>query len=43
LHPTWDANGNPIERGQADMRFEFQIEGWHGESKGNEFHPQAVL
>ena len=39
----WDANGNPIERGQADMRFEFQIEGWHGESKGNEFHPQAVL
>lgn len=24
----WDEAGNPIERGKADMKFEFQIEGW---------------
>ncbi|QSZ35139.1 hypothetical protein DSL72_008004 [Monilinia vaccinii-corymbosi] len=32
----FDEHGNPIERGQADMKFEFNIEGWNGESKGNE-------
>jgi uncharacterized protein with NRDE domain len=39
----YDLEGNPIERGSGDMKFEFQIEGWNGESKGNEFHPLAVL
>ena len=39
----FDLEGNPIERGSGDMNFEFQIEGWNGESKGNEFHPHAVL
>jgi uncharacterized protein with NRDE domain len=28
----WDAEGNPIPRGEADMKFEFNIEGWHGAS-----------
>lgn len=27
----WDAHGKPIERGQGDMKFEFQIQGWNGE------------
>lgn len=27
----WDAEGNPIERGTGDMKFEFQIEGWNRE------------
>ncbi|TGO74199.1 hypothetical protein BELL_0300g00040 [Botrytis elliptica] len=35
----FDEEGNPMERGQADMRFEFNIEGWNGESKGNERIP----
>ena len=39
----YDLEGNPIERGSGDMKFEFQIKGWNGESKGNEFHPHAVL
>ena len=39
----WDAKGNPIERGKADMKFEFSIKGWNGESKGNEVQPHAVL
>lgn len=39
----FDGAGNPIERGQGDMRFEFNIEGWNGESKGNEVYPHAVL
>lgn len=39
----YDEHGKPIERGSADMKFEFDIEGWKGESKGNEFHPHAVL
>lgn len=39
----YDAQGKPIERGTGDMKFDFQIEGWHGESKGNEFHPLSVL
>lgn len=34
----WDAGGSPIERGKGDMKFEFQIEGWDGENKGNESH-----
>ncbi|ERS97104.1 hypothetical protein HMPREF1624_06433 [Sporothrix schenckii ATCC 58251] len=24
----WDANGNPIPRGEGDVHFDFQIEGW---------------
>ncbi|KAK6613962.1 DUF833 domain protein [Botrytis cinerea] len=28
----FDGAGNPIERGQGDMRFEFNIEGWNGEN-----------
>ncbi|KAL5315460.1 hypothetical protein ACEPPN_016328 [Leptodophora sp. 'Broadleaf-Isolate-01'] len=39
----WDAKGNPIERGKGDMKFEFNIDGWNGESKGNEVYPHAVL
>lgn len=39
----WDENGEPIERGKGDMKFEFRIEGWNGESKGNEVHPLALL
>ncbi|KAK1755516.1 NRDE protein-domain-containing protein [Echria macrotheca] len=27
----WDANGNAIPRGQGDMTFNFQIEGWDSE------------
>ena len=29
----YDENGVPIPRGKADMKFEFQIEGWEGEGK----------
>jgi uncharacterized protein with NRDE domain len=25
----WDPKGNPIERGQGDMKFEFKIDGWN--------------
>jgi uncharacterized protein with NRDE domain len=39
----WDEKGLPIERGRGDMKFEFQIEGWNGESKGNEVRPLSVL
>jgi uncharacterized protein with NRDE domain len=39
----WDAKGKPIERGKADVRFDFGIDGWNGESKGNEVQPHAVL
>lgn len=39
----WDAKGNPIERGRGDMKFEFNIDGWNGESKGNEVPPHAFL
>ena len=39
----WDEEGNGIERGKADVKFDFQIEGWKGESKGNEAHPLSVL
>jgi len=39
----WDSEGKPIERGTGDMRFEFQIEGWNGESKGSEMHSEPVL
>ncbi|KAM3077648.1 hypothetical protein ACMFMG_006977 [Clarireedia jacksonii] len=30
----FDEKGNPIERGQADEKFEFDIEGWNGASSG---------
>jgi len=39
----WDSEGHPIERGKGDVKFEFKIEGWSGESKGNEVQPHAVL
>lgn len=26
----WDSEGNPVPKGQGDMKFEFQIEGWNG-------------
>jgi uncharacterized protein with NRDE domain len=39
----YDGEGNPIERGEGDMKFEFKIDGWNGESKGNEVQPHAVL
>jgi uncharacterized protein with NRDE domain len=39
----YDAKGQPIERGKGDMKFEFKIDGWNGESKGNEVRPLAVL
>jgi uncharacterized protein with NRDE domain len=25
----WDSKGNPVERGEGDMKFEFKIEGWN--------------
>lgn len=39
----FDEKGNPLERGQADMKFEFTIEGWNGESKGNGMYSHSVL
>lgn len=39
----YDAEGQPIPRGKGDMKFDFQIEGWNGESKGNEHRSLAVL
>ncbi|KAE8453657.1 hypothetical protein EG329_009168 [Mollisiaceae sp. DMI_Dod_QoI] len=39
----WDDKGHPIPRGEADMTFHFKIDGWNGESKGNEVHALAVL
>jgi uncharacterized protein with NRDE domain len=39
----WDEKGHPIERGKGDMKFDFKIEGWNGESKGNEVHTHAYL
>jgi uncharacterized protein with NRDE domain len=39
----WDAEGHPIPRGQGDMKFEFKIDGWNGESKGNDARPHAML
>jgi uncharacterized protein with NRDE domain len=39
----WDEAGHPIPRGQGDMKFEFKIDGWNGESKGNEVCPLAEL
>ena len=39
----YDAKGKPIQRGQGDQRFDFKIDGWNGESKGNEVRPSAVL
>ena len=37
----WDAEGKPIERGLGDMKFDFKIEGWNKDSKGNEFYPRC--
>lgn len=39
----WDAAGHPIERGKGDMKFDFQIDGWNGECKGNMVSPHVVL
>lgn len=39
----WDAEGKPILKGEGDMSFCFRIEGWNGESKGNDVLPLAVL
>jgi uncharacterized protein with NRDE domain len=39
----WDENGKPVTRGEGDMTFRFRIEGWNGESKGNDVLPLAVL
>lgn len=39
----WDELGKQIERGEGDVRFEFKIDGWNGERKGNEFRTLAVL
>lgn len=39
----WDEHGNAVERGTGDMEFDFQIQGWNGESKGNAFLPMSVL
>lgn len=39
----WDAEGHPIERGSGDMKFEFNIEGWDGQCKGNQLVPHAHL
>jgi uncharacterized protein with NRDE domain len=39
----FDEKGHPIQRGKGDMKFEFKIQGWKGESKGNEVHPLSVL
>jgi uncharacterized protein with NRDE domain len=39
----YDEKGRPIERGSADMKFEFKMEGWNGKSKGDEHHTLAVL
>lgn len=39
----WDQEGNPIPRGTGDEKFEFKIEGWNGERKGNHVLPHAVL
>ncbi|TAQ90577.1 hypothetical protein B7494_g1131 [Chlorociboria aeruginascens] len=29
----WDSKGKPITRGEADVKFEFKIQGWDGEKK----------
>lgn len=39
----WDERGKQIARGGGDVRFEFRIDGWNGESKGNEVRTLAVL
>lgn len=31
----WDESGRPVPRGKGDMKFEFKIEGWHGEQAPN--------
>ncbi len=39
----WDAEGKQIARGGGDVKFEFKIDGWNGERKGNQVHTLAVL
>ncbi len=39
----WDAEAHPIPRGKGDMKFNFKIDGWNGESKGNEVYPRSEL
>ncbi|KAL3420600.1 duf833 domain protein [Phlyctema vagabunda] len=31
----YDPNGNPLQRGTADTKYEFQIEGWQGDDENN--------
>jgi uncharacterized protein with NRDE domain len=31
----WDEDGRAVPRGKGDVKFEFQIEGWHGEEAPN--------
>lgn len=33
----YDEDGKPILRGNGDVRFEFEVEGWEGEEKGREY------
>ncbi|RDL41799.1 Uncharacterized protein BP5553_01778 [Venustampulla echinocandica] len=39
----WDEEGHPIERGKGDVKFEFKIKDWEGESKGIVVYPRSVL
>lgn len=39
----YDAKGNSIEKGEGDVKYDFKIDGWNGERKGNEVRTLAVL
>ncbi|TVY14583.1 Transport and Golgi organization protein 2-like [Lachnellula arida] len=39
----WNEKGHPIEREKGDIKFNFKIDGWHSERKGNEVRPHALL
>ena len=39
----YDENGKPMRRSSADMKFEFDIHGWTGESKGHGFRLHSML
>lgn len=39
----WNEKGHPIERAKGDIKFNFKIDGWHSERKGNEIRPHALL
>lgn len=39
----YDPEGRPIQRGKADIKFEFNVEGWNGEANGNTVHSRAEL